>query len=195
MAELALDQTYWDKRWQEGETQWDIKGVSPEIEDYISSIENKDAKILIPGCGNAYEAKYFLKAGFTDITVVDISPTLCTKLEKKFGDSPEIKVICGDFFELEPCYDIILEHTFVSSMPPSVRAKYPGKIYELLCEDGFLFGLLFDTEFPFEGPPFGGNKEEYENLFSPKFHTEIKNAEKSIAPRAGNEVFVVFHKK
>ncbi len=195
MEALSKHQAYWDQRWRNGETQWDIHGISPAIQDYINTIENKNSKILIPGCGNAYEAKYFLMHGFTDITLVDISPTLCQKLEERYGDIPEIQIRCTDFFDLEPCYDILLEHTFLSSMPPDLRTKYPSKVHELLCDGGRLFGLLFDTQFPFEGPPYGGSADEYEELFSPYFKTNIQKSERSIAPRAGNEVFVVLHKK
>jgi hypothetical protein len=37
--------------------------------------KNKDIAILIPGCGNTYEALIF-RQGFTNVTVIDIAPTL-----------------------------------------------------------------------------------------------------------------------
>jgi hypothetical protein len=43
---------------------------------------NKDIAILIPGCGNTYEAAYLLEQGFTNVTVIDIAPTLVKILSK-----------------------------------------------------------------------------------------------------------------
>jgi hypothetical protein len=34
-------------------------------------------------------------------------------LQTKFGDNPNIKVICGDFFEHQGQYDLIIEQTFL----------------------------------------------------------------------------------
>jgi hypothetical protein len=48
--------------------------VSPPIKAYIDTLKNKDIAILIPGCGNTYEAAYLLlEQGFTNVTVIDIA--------------------------------------------------------------------------------------------------------------------------
>jgi 16S rRNA A1518/A1519 N6-dimethyltransferase RsmA/KsgA/DIM1 with predicted DNA glycosylase/AP lyase activity len=52
---------------------------------------------LIPGCGNTYEAEYLLQEGFTNITVIDIAPTLVESLKQKFADNSSIKIIQADF--------------------------------------------------------------------------------------------------
>ena len=56
-------------------------------------------RIFIPGSGNNYEAEYFVKKGFSNITVIDIAPTLVAVLQEKFKNKPEIQLILGDFFE------------------------------------------------------------------------------------------------
>ena len=43
------------------------------------------------------------------------------------------------------------------------------KMNELLNSKGKLVGLLFAHEFDFKGPPFGGNKEQYQLLFKNYF--------------------------
>ena len=66
----------------------------------------------------------------------------------------------------------------------------------LLEERGKLVGLFFDTELTDEGPPFGGDSNEYLQLFSTCFN--IKTLEKchnSIKPRFGRELFFIFEKK
>ena len=193
-CEKPLDGTYWDAQYQANATGWDLGTVSPPIQTYIDSITNKELAVLIPGCGNTYEAEYLLEHGFTNITVIDIAPTLVTDLQTKFGDNPNIKVICGDFFEHQGQYDLIIEQTFFCALPPRLRQKYVWKMHELLAQNGNLAGLLFNRSFEVS-PPFGGSKDEYEKLFQQAFHLQqIAVATNSIAPRAGSELFIEFKK-
>ena len=54
--QLNLGQSYWNKQYESNTTGWDLGEVSPPIKAYIDQIENKNCRILIPGCGNTYEA-------------------------------------------------------------------------------------------------------------------------------------------
>jgi SAM-dependent methyltransferase len=186
---------YWDNRYKEGLTGWDIKGVSPPLKGYIDKLENKEIAILIPGCGNAYEAEYLLKQGFSDITLIDIAPTLVSVLKQKFkGES--IKIINEDFFKHFGQYDLILEQTFFCAIDPVMRSNYVEQCYSLLKEGGKLAGLLFNRNFEKEGPPFGGTKMEYETLFESRFvFKQFDICTNSIAPRQGSELFIEFVKK
>lgn len=81
-------------------------------------------------------------------------------------------------------------------MSPDLRMAYRDKMHELLAKNGKLVGLLFNTQFEKQGPPFGGTKVEYENLF--KTHFEFKTFEictNSHPKRQGNELFVIMKKK
>jgi len=73
---MALDQDFWNQRYVEQQTGWDLGEASPPLVAIFDQIENKNASILIPGCGNAYEAQYLLEKGFTNITLIDIAPLL-----------------------------------------------------------------------------------------------------------------------
>jgi 2-keto-3-deoxy-6-phosphogluconate aldolase len=72
MTEI-LDEQYWNNRYINNETGWDLRQVSPPLKAYFDQLENKNSSILIPGCGNAYEAIYLAEQGFTNITVIDIA--------------------------------------------------------------------------------------------------------------------------
>ena len=50
-----------EMRWQHQQTGWDLGMISPPIKQYIDSIDDKNQRILIPGCGNAHEAVYLLE--------------------------------------------------------------------------------------------------------------------------------------
>jgi SAM-dependent methyltransferase len=193
-CERPLDAQYWDSQWKANTTGWDLGMPAPPLVSLIDSIENKNAKILIPGCGNAYEAEYLVKNGFTDITLIDISETASQLLNEKFANKPQVKVVCDDFFLHTEKYDIIIEQTFFCALPPAMRQRYVWKMHNLLNENGILTGLLFNRTFEV-GPPFGGSKEEYEKLFYGPFDfITIETATNSVEPRANTELFFKFKK-
>jgi SAM-dependent methyltransferase len=193
-CDLPLDQTYWNNQYQANATGWDLGQVSPPIKTYIDTIENKDAKILIPGCGNAYEAEYLIQQGFTNITVIDIAPSLVENLKQRFANNKNIRVVLGNFFEHHGTYDYIIEQTFFCALPPTMRQKYVWKMHQLLSDYGKLIGLLFNREFEIS-PPFGGNIKEYEPLFYKAFtFNSISLAGNSIPSRANSELFFEFQK-
>jgi SAM-dependent methyltransferase len=186
----SLDQDFWNDKYKNDQTGWDLGQVSPPIKSYIDQIEDKNIKILIPGAGNAYEADYLLEKGFHDITIIDIAPKLVEKLRDQWKDNSNIQILHGDFFEHEGGYDLIIEQTFFCAIDPSERGKYVKKMNELLNQNGKLVGLLFNKSFE-GGPPFGGSKEEYNELFKDKFKLNVfETAYNSIAPRYGMELWI-----
>lgn len=193
--EKILNQEYWDKQYTSNTIGWDLGKVSPPIKEYIETIANKDASILIPGCGNSYEAEHLLNQSFTNITVIDIAPSLVENLQIKFQNNPNIKIVLGDFFEHQGEYDLIVEQTFFCALPPKMREKYVWKMHQLLSNNGKLMGLLFNKKFE-SGPPFGGSQNEYEQLFKDFFDFKImETCHNSIAPRANSELFIELQKK
>lgn len=190
-----LNQEYWNKQYATNATGWDIGEVSPPIKEYIDTLKDKNSSILIPGCGNSYEAEYLLNQGFTNVTVIDIAPTLVENLRKRFGNNPNIKIVLGDFFDLQGKYDLIIEQTFFCALPPALRQEYVLKMHQLLAEKGKLVGLLFNKNFE-SGPPFGGSKKEYNQLFNGHFELlQMDLCPNSIAPRVNSELFIEFQKK
>jgi SAM-dependent methyltransferase len=193
-CDKPLDQAYWDAQYKAKATGWDLGIVSPPIQEFVDSIQDKNSAILIPGGGNSYEAEYLLQQGFTNITVIDIAPTLVEVLQQKFVNHPAVKIILGDFFEHQGQYDWIIEQTFFCALPPTMRPKYVWKMHQLLAPKGKIVGLLFNRNFE-EGPPFGGNKVEYINLFSGAFTIEkMEVCSNSVAPRANSELFIELEK-
>ncbi len=186
-----LGQNFWNSNWKEQNTGWDIGYAAPAITEYLKQYSNENAAILIPGCGNAYEAEFLVKEGFSNITLIDIAPKAVEILQEKFKNTPQVQLICGDFFEHKGKYDLIIEQTFFCALPPEKRPAYAKKMASLLNDDGKIIGLLFDTTFEKQGPPFGGSTEEYVPVFRPYFHIKVmERCYNSIPPRANSEVFI-----
>lgn len=192
--EIPLGQSYWDSQYKSNTTGWDLGAVSPPIKNYFENIENKNLSILIPGCGNTYEAEFLLKQGFTNITVIDIAPTLVAVLQEKFKNNSSIKILLGDFFDHKGKYDVIVEQTFFCALPPTMRQRYVNKMHSLLNSNGLLIGLLFNRSFE-KSPPFGGSKTEYEHLFAKAFtFLKLEDCLNSATPRANSELWIEFKK-
>ncbi|MCO5232708.1 MAG: TPMT family class I SAM-dependent methyltransferase [Chitinophagales bacterium] len=193
---IELNQDFWNGLWKNSLTGWDIGAASPPISEFMNQYPDKDAKILIPGCGNAYEADFLVSNGFTNITLIDIAPIAAENLKNKFLNTPQIHVICGDFYQLEDQYDIIIEQTFFCTFYPEDRRNYASKAASLLKENGEIIGVLFDREFGNSHPPFGGNKADYIQIFSEYFDIiKIEKCYNSISPRANSELFIRLRKK
>ena len=132
--DAPLDNNYWNNRYNNQQIAWDIGYVSTPLKDYIDQLENKNISILIPGCGNAYEADYLLQQGFTNITLIDFATTAVESVKIKLEqyESKNWRVICEDFFELNQKFDLIIEQTFFCALDPLLRNSYVKKMHDLL---------------------------------------------------------------
>ncbi len=204
-----MKKEFWDDRWESKTTGWDMGQVSPPLKAYIDQLSDKNIRILIPGCGNAYEAQYLMEQGFKNVFIVEISNGAIDSFKSRYPDFPNDHIYHQDFFELKgelkenivpfiaseneerlPLFDLILEQTFFCAIDPKNRKKYAIQMNHLLNTGGILAGLMFD--FPLvDGPPFGGSVEEYQENFKGFFDIQImERAHNSIEPRQGRELFV-----
>lgn len=194
--QFKLDENYWEERWINEKTNWDIGYSSPAIEEYILQYPNKEASILIPGCGNAYEVEFLWNRGFSNITVLDISTTAAQILRDKYQDRKGVTVICEDFFNHHGKYDLVIEQTFFCALHPDLRPQYVNKMHGLLNKGGRIIGVLFKRVFEKDGPPFGGSVLEYQNLFNNDFQIQkMEECYNSIEARKGSEVFINLKKQ
>lgn len=183
-----MDQSFWQSRYDEGTTGWDIGTVSSPLKAYIDQLTDKSIRILIPGCGFGHEAIYLHQQGFNNISVIDLVDDAFQLIRRK---APEVHCITGDFFSHSGSYDLILEQTLFCAIDPALRAKYIEHIASLLIPGGKYAGVLFDREFE-GGPPFGGNTAEYVEYLQPHFSKfSLEKCYNSIEARKGTEVFVL----
>ncbi|WP_347156861.1 methyltransferase [Pontibacter chitinilyticus] len=187
---------YWQKRYQVAQTGWDVGAITTPLKDYFDQLTDKNKRILVPGCGHAYEAEYLYRHGFEQVYVADIAEAPLQQLAARVPQFPKEQLLQQDFFTLQGTYDLIIEQTFFCALPPELRPAYARQCAKLLAPGGKLVGLLFDTTFEQAGPPFGGSKAEYEMYFSPYFDfLHFDSAYNSIKPRQGRELFMVLQVK
>jgi len=190
-----LDSNYWNSRYIDGHTGWDIGYVSTPIKEFIDQLENKNLKILVPGAGNAYEVGYLFENGFYNTHLLDFSKKAVENFIGHFPDFPTSNIHIQDFFEHKGSYDLIIEQTFFCAIDPQLRSDYVEKMHDLLKDDGKLVGLLWDDPMFSERPPYGGDPEEYYELFGGKFKLKVmETAYNSIPQRRGRELFIELEK-
>ncbi|HUH26034.1 MAG TPA: methyltransferase domain-containing protein [Flavobacterium sp.] len=192
---MKLNKEYWSERYTANNTPWDAGEITTPIKAYIDQLTNKDLKILVPGVGNGYELKYLYENGFKNVFGLDILEEPLKDFLKNNPSFPKEQLLFEDFFAHDETYDLILEQTFFCAIDPNLRSLYVDKINELLAEKGTLAGVLFSFPLTQQGPPFGGNQEEYKQFFQKYFKIKtLAPCYNSIKPRKNNELFIVIKK-
>jgi len=195
MKKSKYNKTYWDEKYADNQTGWDIGSISTPLKSYFEQIKNKEISILIPGAGNSYEAEYLFNNGFRNVTIIDIALQPLLNLKHRIPKIKDNFLVHEDFFDHKGSYDLIIEQTFFCALDPKLRVAYAKKMKELLKLNGKLVGVLFNRTFDHVGPPFGGNIKEYKTLFSQYFNIHTLSASyNSILPRRDQEVFINFEK-
>lgn len=188
---MELDKAFWEHRYMEGNTGWDIGSVSSPLKAYFDQLEDKELTFLIPGGGRSYEAEYLHRQGFRNVHVVDLAGEPFGALLDRCPDFPRAHLHQGNFFKHAGRYDRIIEQTFFCALSPALRPSYVEHMHELMAPGGKLVGVLFDDPLFTDHPPFGGNADEYRRLFAPVFPGfSAEPCYNSIKPRAGRELWI-----
>src|SRR5512146_405587 len=83
-------------------------------------------RALVPGCGRGHEVALAVEHGL-DATGLDIAPTAVAEARAQYPHLAA-RFVTGDLFdppaEMRGAYDVVLEHTCLSALPPAKRADY-----------------------------------------------------------------------
>ena len=198
MKKNSLNNSFWNIRYQNNQTRWDLGEISNPIKIWFDNQENKKINILIPGAGKGHEVKYGFENGFGNIFYMDLSSCAADLFKEICPLFPKDQILTGDFFSLKKplFFDVIIEQTFFCAIHPVLRPNYVEKTNEILKENGKIIGLLFNREFDTNGPPFGGTEKEYRGLFNSKFNfKKFENSLLSSLPRKEYEFWIELIKK
>ncbi|WAC00995.1 SAM-dependent methyltransferase [Lacinutrix neustonica] len=195
----SFERNYWNQRYREAATGWDIGRPSTPLVAYINQLKDKTLKILIPGAGNAYEAEYLFNNGFKNVFVLDIAKLPLENLQCRVPHFPSNQLIHENLFSHKNTYDLILEQTFFCALEPTQinRDTYAKHMHSLLNAHGKLAGLWFNIPLNKASErPFGGTREMYLNHLTPYFEVQcFEHCYNSIPARKENELFGIFTKK
>ncbi len=194
---------FWDERFAADFTPWDARGVPPAFRRWLDQTRpGAGARVLIPGCGAAYEAAALDACG-VDVLAIDYSPAAieCARgqLPKPLAD----RVLrLADFFAFDAApFDWIYERAFLAALPPRLWPAWAHRCAQLLGPGGRLAGFFFIDDAaaePRRGPPFAIRRAELDRLLAADFDlaqdVEVPAAE-STAVFAGRERWLQWRRR
>ena len=160
----------WDELYRKGEVFWNKGAPSPPLQQYLERHPAR-GRALVPGCGHGHEVALAVEHGL-DATGLDIAPAGVAEARAMYPRLAE-RFVRGDLFdppqELRRAFDVVIEHTCLSGLPPRLRPDYRRGIDLTLRPGGLLIGVWFmDPALdPGEaGPPYPLNLDELTALFA-----------------------------
>jgi thiopurine S-methyltransferase len=158
---------FWEKRYREQVTPWDAGRSPPEVQSFIEGLAPR-RRVLIPGCGSAYEARAFAAAGH-DVVAIDFSEAALAAARSVLGELHAV-LRHGDFItaDLGAPFDLVYERAFLCALPRRLWPAYAERIAQVLRPGGQLVGFFFWSEGE-RGPPFGLHPGELDALLEPAF--------------------------
>lgn len=182
---------FWDRLFNKDITPWEAESTPPELETWLDA-HPEPGRVLIPGCGSAWEALSFDRRDW-DVTALDFSPLAIDKAKVFLADNGfRGRLVCDDFFtHKEEPYTLIYERAFLASFPRHLRVPWGNRIPQLLQDGGLLMGCFLlddndDLERPI--PPFALESGELTRLLGSDFtQTSIKPTTTSVEIFKGRE--------
>ena len=187
------DVNFWNGRYLDKNTGWDLGQVSPPVVHLVESGSLVPySSILIPGAGRGWEALYFARLGF-DVTCVDFAPEAVAEgrtLAKEHG--VRVTYVEEDLFRLSPeihgRFDYLFEQTCFCAIDPDRRKDYVKMAARMVRPGGELVGLFY-VHGREGGPPWTTTSEEVRALFRAHFDfIEFAITPHSVESRKGEEI-------
>jgi SAM-dependent methyltransferase len=166
-------QDFWNQRFAEGNTPWDRGASNPQLRAWITAGELKPCRILVPGCGSAYEVVELALAGF-EVTGLDYSDRAIARAHENIKDAGvDATLVQADALKWTPDrpFDAIYEQTCLCALYPDHWREYSDQLYRWLAPGGRLFALFLqllraDAAQGFvQGPPYHCDINAMRSLF------------------------------
>ncbi len=187
-----MELSYWQSRWEKGNTGWHMQKVYPPLIRYRDTLAiYKGASVLVPLCGKSLDLQWFMEQE-CEVTGVDISEQAARSFFEKQGleftigqkndftiyRSDRLQFWVGDFLKLKPSYidtpDLIYDKAALIALPPDRRRTYASHLQDFTGEQTQIFLNAFEyDQTEMTGPPFAVHSREVESLFGDRFTIKL----------------------
>lgn len=184
-----MTRDYWENRYQTGDMPWEKGEPSPGLVDFLQA-ETKltPGTVCVPGCGTGHDVRAWARAGFSTFGF-DLAPSavrIAADQTRAAGLTAQFQQ--ADFLHGEPpfLFDWVFEHTLFCAIQPGERDAYLQALLRWLKPHGQYLAVNYCIPDE-DGPPFGTNREEIWERFSPHFELVKDWVPRSYPNRTGLE--------
>jgi thiopurine S-methyltransferase len=197
-----MDARFWLDRWENDEIAFHQEEVNDHLQSLLPTLGiDAGATAFVPLCGKTLDLHWLAQRGHPTIGV-EISPVAAQAAFTEHGLTPEVipqgafteyrhgllRVLCGDFFELEPAVlsetDLVHDRAALVALEPDDRRRYAAKMAELLPSGSVM--LLITYDYPpseMNGPPYSVSDREVEQLYGDAFEITLAREFDGLTPR------------
>ncbi|MCW8933076.1 MAG: thiopurine S-methyltransferase [Gammaproteobacteria bacterium] len=213
-----MHHSFWHQRWQEQRIGFHLDKINSYLSKYWHKFDVPDqSHVFVPLCGKTNDLLFFHQQGHRVIgnelstlavqdfyteqqlnaskTIISSEKNFQGQSEVTLWSSPEVDILCGDFFALEKDYlpdiSVVYDRAALVALPSEMREKYVEKMLTLLPKKVSMLLLTLDyDEKEKQGPPFSVTEEEVYRLYGEHFDIELLEVadinEESRSPRSQN---------
>ena len=178
-----MEADFWHQRWRDNLIGFHLPGVNPQLEAFWPelAVEAGDP-VFVPLCGKSLDMLWLASAH--PVIGVELSAIAVDAFFEENGlpvergvegrfevcESDRIRLLCGDFFDLEPdqlaAVRAVYDRAALIALPADMRPRYARHL-ERILPDGVEM-LLITLDYPqpeMDGPPFAVGEDEVHRLF------------------------------
>jgi thiopurine S-methyltransferase len=195
-----LKAAFWHERWERDQLGFHQEDVNSLLIEHWPTLSQKSAsEVFVPLCGKSHDMRWLRDAGH-EVVGVELSPIACrdffveagieaiqsgTQSGTRSGTQPldrfegeGYRLLCGDFFDLEPAdlIDVrgVFDRASLIALPPEMRRRYAHHMTAILPEDVTILLITLDyDQSKMNGPPHSVPNTEVEALFGEAFSLDI----------------------
>ena len=188
-----MNNSDWLQRWKNAETGFH----QPVVNEYLIKYWDRLAgsTVFIPLCGKTLDILWLANKGLqvigieiSDIAIKEFFAENTLSYHKTttrgfdIYESGNIKLICGDFFDLRPAdfpaETNVFDRASLIALPPDVRKKYAQHLIEIMPNNtSVLLVCMNYAQNEMNGPPFSVSDEELQQLYRDSFQLTLLQSE------------------
>jgi len=181
---------FWMERWERKEIGFHQNETNPYLRQHFPQLRlAQNAEVFVPLCGKSLDMVWLKDQGFSVFGVElskiavnsfftenDIQPTHFEHSKFETYAAQDIKILCGDFFDLENAdlarIRAVYDRASLVALPPEMRKRYVQHLVSILPPKTQILLITFDyPQDEMSGPPFAVSINEVKYFFAE--HAEI----------------------
>jgi SAM-dependent methyltransferase len=194
---------FWNERFVANFTPWDAGTAPPAFYRFLQALgPGAGRRVLVPGCGSAYEVAALVGAGF-DVLAIDYADAALERARAVLGVELGARTLRrADVFALDdPPFDLVYERAFLAALPTSLWPQWAAAMTRLAARGALLAGFFFVDDAaptPRRGPPFAVTPSELDDLLGAGFvlaQDQPLSPAESLAVFAGREHWMCWQRR